>query len=138
MLHGDRTSSAVATGGLLSSVVFLSNLGKHNYESLASYGAMRPVTQGNYNVFKTERLKEEIIECLLDSSPTDFLALSGSTLVAAICLEVWLILHGKVQLLIFDPRQDQYVPRVFDRGELLLTIEKARDKAAREKEATGR
>lgn len=122
----------------MSATVFLSNMGKHEYDSLAAYGAMRPVTQGNYNVFKTERLTEEIIACLADSSETDYLALSGSTLIAAICMEVWMLMHKRVQLLIFDPRQDQYVPRAFDRGQLLLQIEQARDKAAREKEAGAR
>jgi len=39
---------------------------------------MRPITSGNYAIFKTTRLLEEVVAALARSSETDYLAFSGS------------------------------------------------------------
>lgn len=90
---------------------------------------MRPITSGNYPIFKTARLYEEIITALIESGPEDYLVISGSALIAAICFSVWLTLHKKVRLLLFDKKQGPqgaYVPRTVTREELLLSIEQLR------------
>ena len=111
------------------STVFISNMSKeHDYTSAAKYGAIRPVTSGNYPIFKTARLLEEITAALLYSEETDYLLLSGSSVVAGYCIAVWLMLHKKCNLLLHDRRQGQYVPRLFDRVAVMTDIERARDK----------
>ena len=113
--------------------VFLTNLSDHDYSPIAQYGAMRPITSGNYAIFKTTRLLEEVVAALALSEETDYLAFSGSAFVGALCLTVWLIMHKECNVLLFDPRQNNYVPRVIKRSEIVIQIEKLREQERRER-----
>lgn len=118
--------------------VFISNMSKdHDYSDAAKFGAIRPITSGNYPIFKTQRLLEEIIAALVHSGEDDYLLLSGSSVVAGFCLVVWLMLHKKVTLLLHDRRQGAYVPRLFHRDVTYLEIERARDKLEQQSRAGG-
>jgi len=111
-------------------VVFLTNMAAdHNYESAAKFGAVRPVTRGNFPVFKHIRLIEEIAETLAHSNKEDYLAFSGSGFIGALCLSMWLMLHKECRALLFDRQQNAYMLRVVKRDALLIDIEKAKDKA---------
>lgn len=109
------------------SVVYISNMGPlHDYSRASVFGALAPITSGNYPIFKTGRLLEEITEKLIDSTADDFLLLSGSNTVAALCLAVWFAKHKRVRLLLFD-RPNGYVERVISREEIHLVIEQVED-----------
>ena len=109
-------------------VVFLTNMSAdHNYAAAARYGAIRPVTRGNFPVYKHVRLIDEIISALVHSTKEDYLLFSGSAFVASICLSAWLILHRECKALLWDPRQNGYVPRKITRDALVISIEKAKD-----------
>lgn len=109
--------------------VFVSNMSRaHDYTSATIHGALRPITSGNYAIFKTNRLVEEVVEALVASKPDDYLLLSGSSTIAGICMCVWLELHGKCKFLLWSREDDQYVVRTVDRSELKLLIETTRDK----------
>jgi len=73
---------------------------QHSYDSASKYGAIRPVTSGNYPVFKTDRLIEEVVRSLTYSSRTDYLLFSGSSFVAGICMGVWLAMHKECHALL--------------------------------------
>ena len=121
----------------MSGTVFITNMNPdHDYTSAAKYGAIRPITSGNYAIFKTSRLIDEAVQALLESDEEDYLLVSGSSVVAAICMAVWLIMHKKANLLLHDRRQTQYVQRTLHRGSIQLNIEKARDKLIKRKEGT--
>lgn len=113
--------------------VYVTNLSDHDYSPIAHYGAMRPITSGNYAIFKTTRLLEEVVSVLAASSDEDYLAFSGSAFVGALCLTVWLIMHKECNVLLFDPRQNAYVPRVIKRSEIVLQIAKLREQERRER-----
>lgn len=107
--------------------VFVSNMSRdHDYSKAATFGAVRPVTTGNYPIFKTARLQEEIVRALLASEETDFLLISGSSIVAALCLMIWMQMHKSVQLLLFDRRQECYVPRKLSKDDIYTEIERQR------------
>lgn len=109
--------------------VFITNMAAdHNYESAAKFGAIRPVTRGNFPFFKHVRLIEEISDTLIHSSKTDYLAFSGSGFIGALCLNIWLTMHRECRALLFDRQQDGYILRVIKRDALVISIEKARDK----------
>lgn len=113
--------------------VFVSNFSRsHEYASAARYGALRPITSGNFPIFKTNRLREEIAKALCESTKEDFLLLSGSSVVAGLCMSMWLEQHGQVKLLLFDRAQtpQQYVTRVITRKELRAEIEQQRSPSA--------
>jgi len=108
--------------------VFVTNLAPdHIYTSIARYGALRPVTSGNFAVFKTARLLEEIVRALAASEQSDYLAFSGSGFVAAMCLVVWLTLHKECNALLYDKSAKGYALRVIKRSEIVMQITKAQD-----------
>jgi len=108
--------------------VFITNMSPaHSYDSAARYGAVRPVTSGNYPVFKSERLMEEVIRSLAYSASNDYLLFSGSSFVAGICLAVWLHMHKECHALLWDPKQRAYVPRIIKREDIQMQVEKIKD-----------
>lgn len=113
-------------------VVFATNRsGEHDYSSAEKYGGVRFITIGNYPVFKTARLVEEIIKALVHSNPDDFLLYSGSGVVASLCTVIWLEMHKKVQMLMWDRTEKKYVLRLIDRTEMRVEIERAVDALGR-------
>lgn len=110
--------------------VYITNMSRsHEYASAAKYGALRPVTSGNYPIYKTPRLLEEIVQALTGSDFEDYLLISGSSIVASLCLWVWVEMHGKCNLLLFRPADGgQYLLRVLDRKEIRTEIEHTRDR----------
>lgn len=108
--------------------IYISNVSRsHDYESAKKFGTLRPVTSGNYPIFKTIRLQEEIINALVYSKPDDYLLLSGSSVVAGMCMLIWELIHGKVNVLLFDRKEKSYVLRKFSRDNVLKEIERTRD-----------
>jgi len=109
-------------------VVFVTNrAGDHDYTPAEKWGALRFVTSGNYPIFKTTRLREEIIEALIHSTPDDYLCISGSAVVASLCTIVWLELHKQVNMLLYDRQNEVYVLRTIERSNLRMEIERAVD-----------
>lgn len=109
-------------------VVFITNKSaSHEYSPATKYGAIRFVTMGNYPIFKTRRLQEEIVSVLAYSEAQDYLLLSGSSMIAALCLAVWLSIHKQARVLMFDRSQNEYVMRVIDAEEIRLDVERAID-----------
>lgn len=112
----------------MSSTVFITNKSpSHEYSPASRYGAIRFVTMGNYPVFKTQRLQEEIIKVLVHSSPDDYLLLSGSSVIAALCMAIWLTMHPVVKLLMWDRAENEYVLRVIERSSIQLGVVEAQD-----------
>ncbi len=113
------------------SVVYITNLHPdHDYQAATEFGALVPVTSGNYPVFQTQRMLEEIAEALRISSADDFLLMSGSSVVASLCIAVWLAMHEQVNLLVFERKhgRQRYVVRTVARSEILINVELARER----------
>ena len=100
-----------------SSRVFISNLGAHDYTKVKKYGELVPITEGQVNIFHTDRLIANIKEKLLAENATreDFLLLSGNALVSSLVLHEWLKKFGKARLLIYNAVSRDYELRdIFD------------------------
>lgn len=108
--------------------VYISNKARNqNYKAAEEFGSVVFVTQGKFPIFKTNLLRGEIIKVLLWSEEDDYLLLSGSTVVAGLCLMIWLMLHKQCKLLLHDPKMG-YIPRKFSREEVMMEVETLRDK----------
>jgi len=115
------------TDGASRSTVFITNMASdHDYKSATVYGALRPITTGNYPVFKSGRLLEEIAASLSQSEETDYLLFSGSSFIAGICLAVWLQRHKECKSLLYDKSQRGYASRVIRKSDIIIQLEKAR------------
>lgn len=113
----------------MSATVFMSNQSRsHDYESAMRFGAIRAVTNGNYPIFNTTRLRQEITDALIHSKPTDFLLLSGSAVISGLCMQVWFMLHGRCKLLLWDRSENEYVLRDIVADDVRLDIERSRDR----------
>lgn len=109
-------------------VVFVSNLSPlQDYTKATDYGALRPITSGRYPIFKLDQLQDEVIRAIATSGEDDYLLLSGSSIVAALCLTAWLIAHKQVNLLLYDKSKDVYLTRVVSRAELQRALETTRE-----------
>jgi hypothetical protein len=107
--------------------VFISNMASgHDYSSASKFGAVRPITSGNYPIYKTERLLEEIVTAVLEASPEDYLLFSGSSVVAALCAVVWVLIHQQARILLWDRGARSYVLREINRDSIKLLIERIR------------
>lgn len=112
------------------SVVFITNKSiSHDYSAAEEFGALKFVTMGNYPIFKIDRLTEEVIESLLHSKPTDYLLLSGTAVVAGLCMMIWIELHGKAKILLWDRADSVYVLKEIVRKDIRLEIERVRAQA---------
>lgn len=112
------------------SVVFITNRSiSHDYSAAEEFGAVRYVTMGNYPIFKVDRLTEEIIETLLHSKQEDYLLLSGTAVVAGLCMLVWMELHGEANILLWDRSENKYVLKTVVKKDVRLEIERVRAQA---------
>lgn len=109
---------------------------EHPYDTAAEYGTVRFLTSGKYPFFKTVKLQDEIIKGLVDSHEDDYLLISGSAMIAALCLSVWLLKHTKCKVLLYDPSAGgKYAMRVVSRKDIQLAVERTHD--AEERKRTG-
>lgn len=118
-------------GAGMSRVVYVTNLhADHDYTPATEYGAIRPVTSGNYPVFQTRRLMEEICDSLAESTDEDFVLISGSSVIAALTLAVWFGMHSQCNLLLFERKhtRESYTVRTISTIEVLRGIEAARER----------
>lgn len=105
--------------------VYISNLSPlQKYGSARLYGELVPLTKGNVPIFKTTAIQDEILNGLQDSTEEDYLIISGSAVIAALVMGVWLTLHPTCKLLLYDKREDSYSLRIIERADYELPKEK--------------
>lgn len=110
--------------------VYISNLSPdHDYTAAKNYGTLRPVTIGNFPIFKIGRLVEEIATALAASTPDDYLVLAGSSIVASLALAMWLHKHKSCQMLLYDRAAGKYTMRLVATEQFDGALEAAQDRA---------
>jgi len=118
--------------------VYISNKSEdHNYSPAAAYGSLRYITIGNYPIFKTTRLMEEIIKALVMSEPDDYLLISGSAIIAGMALATWMEMHAVVKVLLWDRANGTYVQRSLDRDTIRIMIQQASDQIEESEDLNG-
>lgn len=84
--------------------VYIANFAGHDYASAEQYGELVFITKGYISFQSLDRLKYSVVESLVDSSPRDYLLLSGTPVICAIAAVAWFHLHKEVRLLIHDKK----------------------------------
>jgi hypothetical protein len=103
--------------------VFVTNLNlKHDMSAALRWGALRPLSQGGVSQFQTHDLLDEIADGLAYSTDTDYLILSGHSVIAALTLTLWLTQHKQCNLLLYDERANEYLLNTITRNQLDMTI----------------
>ncbi len=91
--------------------VYIVNKGGHNYEPASKYGELVTLSEGGVDKHSPAKIYMDFIEILRDSSPGDFLLLSGLTLINSVATGIMVAMHGQVNYLLFHQRNGNYVAR---------------------------
>lgn len=92
--------------------VWIVNSSGHDFDDAKKFSEeLIPLTHGRVNIFNVERLVEEFKGKMSSFGENDWLLLSGNAVLNVIASTIAMELHGKVNLLIYDVIQKEYVPR---------------------------
>lgn len=69
------------------------------------------LSEGNVNIFATDRTLHDFKLKMLGSATDDYLLLSGSIALNIVAFGIMLQKHGRVNLLLWHARMGQYMPR---------------------------
>jgi hypothetical protein len=97
------------------SKVFIPNRSIHDFSAAEVYGEIVFLSEGNIRKYATNILYREFYEILKTSDPTDYILISGLTVLNVIATLIMQRLHGRVNLLLFKPGRGgkkHYVERV--------------------------
>ena len=89
-------------------VVWLTNEGGHDYKDAERYGRLMPITTGSINPFNPDRLMVMVSHRLKVADPEDFLVISGSPILNALALAMWLERFGQCNALLWSHRDKAY------------------------------
>jgi hypothetical protein len=94
--------------------VYIPNRSTHDFSAAEIYGDLVFLSSKNISSFKTNRIFRKFYEILKDSDCEDYILLTGLTALNVIAAIIMEELHGRVNLLIFNPRSGKrnYVERV--------------------------
>lgn len=89
-------------------VVYVANLGPHDFSEAEEYGDIVYLTKGPTSN-QPAKLAQEIVAGLSDSDPDDYLVLSGPSLVCGIVATVFALMHGgRLNLLLYRGPNQPY------------------------------
>ena len=91
--------------------VWIVNDYAHDFSPAKKYGEFIAITEGRINPFNHHELFLEIAEKIKDASSDDFLLVCGNQALNDYCILAWMLLHGKVRLLIYDSLHNRYLIR---------------------------
>lgn len=91
----------------------MTNKGWHPYDAAKQYGTLVSITEGRVSIQNTDRLQHEIVTVIDTSDKEDWLLVSGSGIITALCIGYWLRRHDKVKVLFWDSLLKNYREREF-------------------------
>jgi hypothetical protein len=108
--------------------VFVVNNAGHNFSAAEKWGRLVPILEGNINVFRPDRTIFNILQVLkkYKFSQNDFVLLSGNSLgnvLATACICAGLNVY-KFNILLYNARDEEYIPFEFDVSNLRLRRKK--------------
>ena len=74
-------------------------------------GSIIPITKGRINIFNIDNLVRKIKEKLVEITEDDWVIISGNPVVSSLVCSLIIQKFGKMNLLLWDARNRNYVPR---------------------------
>lgn len=93
------------------SKVFIVNNSVHDYSKATKHGELVNVTEGNIPIFKTDIVRDMLLEGLKDFKEDDYLLIVGPTLLCIMAVNIALSKVDFVKMLVFDARLQDYTVR---------------------------
>lgn len=97
--------------------VFVVNQSGHDYTEAQRFGQVVFLSRGSTNRYATNLMYRNFAAILQNSSPDDYLLVTGLSAMNMIAASIMTYLHGKVNMLLF--KQGTYLERTIVIGELL-------------------
>jgi len=110
------------------SKIFICNYAGHDVSDAFRYTKLSPeeaqinLTEGNVDIFDVDRLIYFIKNRLKESSPEDYLLLSGGNILNCIAFSIWLQMHGIVKILIYNAKEKRYILREITHTKITIDI----------------
>lgn len=98
--------------------VYIINKGGHDYSEATRYGELHFLSEGPISKFAVSKIYRDFAMSLRESTPSDYILLTGLTTMACIACACFSFLHdGKLNLLLF--KNGKYIERKLLLSELL-------------------
>lgn len=94
--------------------VYVINQSGHDFSSANFYGNLIFLSDGKINRLQTNEIYRMFLPELLKSGPEDYLLLTSLTVMNIIAACIMVKLHNKINMLIFNPKNNQYKARTID------------------------
>lgn len=94
--------------------VFVVNKSIHDYSNAERYGDIVYLSHGDMRRFSTSRAYRKFIRVLKQSSPDDYLLLSGLPMLCVVAAFILALKHKRLNLLLFNPDngKKEYLERI--------------------------
>ena len=100
--------------------VFVANFNNQDVSPAERFGQLVYLTEGSTNIFNTNKLVVEIKSKLEEIRDTDFLLVSGHSIVNIIASSIILFKYGILNVLIYDAKTQDYVPQTITETKLII------------------
>jgi hypothetical protein len=90
-------------------LVFITNLGGHDYEPAKKYGELRFLTRGKIKRYSTNTIYREFIDGMEDAESSDHLLVSSLSILNSIASAILSRKFGIVNFLLYS--EGEYIPR---------------------------
>ena len=97
--------------------VYVINKSGHDFSEAENFGDLCYLSEGSINRYAIARMYREFCGTLNKSQPSDYLLITGLTVMCSIACSIFARLHGRLNLLIF--RNGKYVERKLILDDLL-------------------
>lgn len=88
--------------------VYVVNMSGHNHHLARPLGELVPITSGYVSQGSLDRVLDEVITGIADSTADDWLLLSGLVFLNALATAAWLNKHKTLKLLVWDKKKRRY------------------------------
>lgn len=91
--------------------VYIPNKSGHDISGAEEYGEPIFVTEGYINKFNVNEMFRKVARSLENSEEDEFIMITGLTQINAVLAAAFAHKHGRLNMLIFDVKEEEYVPR---------------------------
>lgn len=94
--------------------VYIPNKASHDYDNARDYGDLVYLSEGHTNRFATNNIYRKFHKILKSSKQSDYLLLTGLTVMNVIAAGIMIKQNRKINILIFRPKDHGYTERRLD------------------------
>jgi len=111
--------------------VYIVNKGGHNHIDAERFGDLVFLSEGSINRYAANSIYRRFATILEDSSPEDYILITGLSVMSSIACSIFSHLHGRINLLLYKTtrgeKEGYYIERTIILDELLKEEESGKE-----------